>query len=227
MPRRAASHDNEPLGVEQLLLVVDNCTEYHIVSIDIHTPTHTVGQTVGLLKDFLEHEMGIASALYLSEINVYGLYFGVQLAIKYIDYVEFLALSYHGNVAVFEINHLVGVFYYGTCVRSEEEFVVADAHHKRALFACCDYLVGVALVQQGYCIGANHLMESQLHGSEQIEVLAFLDIFNQLHEHFRVGVGTKLDAFRHQLVLQIGIILYYSVVDNGEIFRLGVVRVSV
>ena len=66
MPRRAAGHDDHTLGSQQLAPVVDECRERDMGALYIDAPAHAVSQALRLLKDFLEHEVGVAALLYLA-----------------------------------------------------------------------------------------------------------------------------------------------------------------
>ena len=44
-----------------------------MISLYIHTTTHAIGQAFGLLKNLLEHKVGITTFLYLTKIDIYCL----------------------------------------------------------------------------------------------------------------------------------------------------------
>ena len=71
MPGSTASHNDDALGLKQLSTVVYQSRQGNVVTFHIDTSTHTVGQTFGLLEDFLQHEVGITTLLNLSEVDVY------------------------------------------------------------------------------------------------------------------------------------------------------------
>ena len=227
MPAGATRHDDDALGVEQLTTVVDECRESDVVGFYVHPASHAVGEAFGLLEYLLEHEVRIATLLYLTQIDVYGLYLELLFLIEYAHHLQFLAQSQHGYVAVVKIYHLVGILDDGTCVGAKEELAVAYSHHQRTLLARRYDLVGGRLVQYGDGIGTYHLMECHLDGSQQVEVLLVLDIFHQLYEHLRIGVRTECHAFVDKILLYVGIILYYAVMDDGKILGFGIVRMGV
>lgn len=180
-----------------------------------------------MLKDLLEHEVGEAPFLDLSEVDIDGLDLGQQFLIIYIDDLQLLAGFHHGDVAVLEIDDLVGKLDDGAGVRSEEKLPLAYAHHQRALLARCDDGVGMATVEQGDGIGAYDLMEGQLDGRQQFDLLALLDVLDELHEHLRIGIGTETDALLLQACLDLGIVFDDAIVDDGQVARLRVVGVGV
>ena len=80
--------------------------------------------------------------------------------------------------------------------------------------------VGVAMVEDGNGVGAYHLVECQLDGSEQVEFLFFLNELDELYEHFRVGVRHERDALGLKPASELGIVFDDAIVNDGEIFRL-------
>ena len=85
----------------------------------------------------------------------------------------------------------------------------------------------MATVEQGDGIGAYDLMEGQLDGRQQFDLLALLDVLDELHEHLRIGIGTETDALLLQACLNLGIVFDDAVVDDGQVVRLRVVGVGV
>ena len=171
--------------------------------------------------------MGIAALLYLSEVDIHGLYLGIYLAVVYVHHLEFLAATYHRDVAVLEIHHLVGVFNQRTCIGTDEEFILAYSHHEWRLLACSHYLVGIVAVEHCNGVGSNHFVQGQLHGSKQVGGFLLSNIFYELHKHLGVGVADKLHSLSQQLGLEVGIVLDDTVVNNGEIFRHGIVGMGI
>ena len=51
MPGGTTGNDDETLGIQQLLFIVNNSGEDDIVCVHIDTSTHTVCQTLWLLED--------------------------------------------------------------------------------------------------------------------------------------------------------------------------------
>ena len=87
-----------------------------MVGLYVHAATHAVGQALGLLEDFLQHEVRVAALLYLSQVQVYFLHFQVLLHAADADHLEFLVQPYHGYVIVLQVDHLVGVLHDGRSV---------------------------------------------------------------------------------------------------------------
>ena len=140
--------------------------------------------------------MLVAAFLDLSEVDVYFLHFQFLFFAEDAHHLQLLAEPDDGDVSILQIDHTVGVFDDGAGIRTNEELVVADAHHQRTLLAGGDDLTRVALVDDGDGVGSDDLIECHLHGLEQRELLLGHDVLHQLHQHFRIGVALELDAFR-------------------------------
>ena len=89
-----------------------------MVSLNIYTTTHTVRQTLGLFKDFLQHEMWVSALLYLTQIDVNRLHSQLLFFTKNTDNLQFFTTLDKGNVSILEIHHLIRVFYDRTGIRA-------------------------------------------------------------------------------------------------------------
>ena len=132
---------------------------------------------------------------------------------------QVLSATQHGDIPVFQIHHLVGIFHDRTGIRTQEELILADAYHQRTLLAGCDNLIRIALIDDSDGIGANHLIERHLYRCQQVELLLLLDILDELHQHLRVGIRLKLHALGLQFGLQVGIVLDDTIMDDSQILR--------
>ena len=175
VPRGSAGHDDDALGLQHLPAVVNECRKCHVVGLQVHTTTHAVRQALGLLEDFLQHEVRIAALLNLAEVDIDGLHLQFLLLAEDAQHVHLLTAADDGDVAVFEIHHLVSIFHDWTGIRAEKELVLANAHHERTLLAGGDDLVRFALVEHSDGIGADHLIERHLHSLQQRQVLLHHD----------------------------------------------------
>ena len=132
---------------------------------------------------------------------------------------QVLSATQHSDVPVFQIHYLVGIFHNRTGIRTKEELILTDAYHQRTLFASCDNLIRVALINDGDGIGANHLIEGHLYSCQQVELLLLLDVLDELHQHLRVGIRLKLHALGLQFCLQVGIVLDDTIMNDSQILR--------
>ena len=198
-----------------------------MVCLHVHTATHAVRQTLRLLKYLLQHEVGIASFLDLAEVDVDSLYLQVLLLTEDAHHMKILSTTDHGNVTILKIDHLVGIFHDWTGVGTQEELILTDTHNERALLSGGNDLIGVVLVEHGDGVGTNHLIQGNLYGSQQIQMLMLLDVFNQLHQHLGIGIAHKVYTLCLQFLLQVGVVLDDAIVDDGQILRLGVMWMGI
>ena len=232
VPRGAAGADDDAAAVEELLLVVDDAGEEHVFVNHVESATDAGAQGVGLLPDFLEHEVGEAALLEFVEVHLEGDELRGLLDVAEVGDVEPAGAVHEGNLLVVEVDDLVGVLDDGGGVGAEVELgaaVVALAHadDEGAALAGADQTVGVALLDDGDGIGADDVLEGQLGGGEEVAVVRVLHVFHQLDEDLGVGVGAEGDAVRLHHSAQRLVVLDDAVVHEGEVLRLRVVRVCV
>ena len=227
MPGSTASHNDDALSLQQLTTVVNQSRQGNMVTFHIDTSTHTVGQTFGLLEDFLQHEVGITTLLNLAEVDVYLLDSQLLLLAQDTDYFQFLTQTNNGNVAILQIDHLISIFDDRTGITTQEELTVANANHQRTLLAGSDNLAGITLVDNGNGISTDDLIEGYLNGLQQRELLLHHDILHQLHQHLGIGIRLEMDAFLDKLRLDVGIVLNDAIVDNSQVMTFRIVRMRI
>ena len=198
-----------------------------MVSLNIYTTTHTVRQALGLFKDLLQHKVWESTLLYLTQIDVNRLHSQFLFFTKNTDNLQFFTTLDKGNVSILEIHHLIRVFHDRTGVRTQEKLILTDTYYQRTLLTGCHNLVWITLVENGNGIGANHLIEGHLYCCQKVQVLMLFDIFDQLYQHLRIRIRNKLHALGLELRLQLGIILNDTIVDNGQIARLGIMGMGI
>ena len=171
--------------------------------------------------------MRIAALLNLTQIDVNGLDLRGKLGVVDIDNLELLTALDHGNVPVLEIYHTVGIFNNRTGVGTDEELIVTDTYHQRTLLSGRDDGIGITFVENGNGIGTDHLMQHQLDGCEQIEVLLHLYVFHELHQHLCIGIAPERHALLLQLPFQVGIVLNDTIMDDGQVLGLRKMRMGI
>ena len=87
-----------------------------MVSFQIDAPAHAIGKALGLFEYLFEHEMSIAALFYLAQLNVYRFNFRTQLPVIDIHHFQLLALANDSNVAILQIDHLIGILDDGACI---------------------------------------------------------------------------------------------------------------
>ena len=208
--------------------MVDDRRKRHVVGIYVDAPAHAIKQAIRLLENLLEHEIRIASLFQLAKIDVHRFHRRVHARVVHIHHLQLVSGTDDGDVPVFQVHHLVSVFHNRSGIRGQIKLIVApDAHHQRTALACGDDLFGMPFVQYRDGIGTDDLMQGHLHGTQQIQIIAHLDIFNELHQHFGIRLAAELHAALLQTFLQRGIVLDDAVMDQRQVARCRIMGMGV
>ena len=208
--------------------MVDDGRKRHVVGIHVDTPPHAVAQAVGLLEDFLEHEERVASFLQLAEVDVHRLHGGMHPGIVHVHHLQLMSRTDDGDVPVFQIYHLVRIFHDRRGIRSQVKVIVMpDTDHQRTTLARRDNLFGMPLVENGYGVCADNLMQGHLHGPQQRQVIVHLNIFDKLHQHLRIRLAAESHPALDQAFLDGGIVLDDSVMYQRQIARSRIVGMGI
>src|SRR5690606_16738287 len=133
-----------------------------------------------------------------------------------------------GNVAVFQINDLIG----GTCqcqgVGSQEILVIAQTHYQGRTLAGTNHTMRLVAAEHSNGVSPFQTAHCTLHSIEQIVVVQVVD---QVGNHFSVGLAFKHITLLLQLGAQLVVVFNNAVVHQGNarVFRVftGNVRVSI
>ena len=217
VPAGAASHDDDAPCACQLLAEVDDGTEGDAVALHIDASTHAVAQAVGLFEDFLHHKERVAALLQLAEGDINLLHLGMLCLVVDVHHFQLLAQLQNSDVAVVQIDHLIGIFRYGAGIGSQVEIAVStETHDQRRALAGADDGVGVLAVEDGNGVSAYHLMQCHLHRFEQREVVAHHDMFDELHQHLGVRDTLERNAACHEVLFDGGVVLDDAVMDESQ-----------
>jgi len=143
MPRGAAGGNDDTLGIEETLLVVDESREGDVVMLDIDPPAHRIGKRARLLKNLLDHKMRVTTLLQLGERKLQPFDFGCLADIADSGDVKFFATLKCNHLLIVDIDHLVGIFDNGGGIGSKEILVLTDTDHQRTALAGGNDDVGV------------------------------------------------------------------------------------
>ena len=109
VPGGAASADDEALGPENLLAMVDDAGELDRAELGVEPSLHGVAQCARLLEYLLEHEVGEAALLDFVEAELELADDGGLLDVLEVGYLEFLSALDVGDLPLSEVHDLVGV----------------------------------------------------------------------------------------------------------------------
>ena len=138
VPGSAASSDDDALGFEKTLPVINETGQGDIVHIDVHAASHRIGQGARLLEDLFEHEVRITAFLQLRERHLQLLDFR-----RLVDVVDggdvYLFAQFEAHyLLVLDIDDLVRIFDNRCSIGSEEELVLTDTDNERTTLSGCD-----------------------------------------------------------------------------------------
>ena len=232
MPRGAAGADDNAAGIDELVAMLDDAAQRNLLALGVQAALDAGAQGAGLLPNLLQHEVRETALLQLVERKAEGVHLRRLVHLLQVDDVNLAAAIHVGNLLVLEVNDLLRVLHDGRGVAAEVELLLstgvgADTNHQRRPLAGAHQLVGMVLLQDGYGIGADDVLQGALHGGEEVALLGLLRILDELHQHLGVGVGAEVVALLLQLGAQRLVVLDDAVVHQREILALAQVRVGV
>ena len=166
---------------------------------EIHAAAKGGFDDIGLLVDFLEHEMFVARLLGLHRTPVDSLHAAFDLLpANGLDARSRRAQL--GDVAVFQEDHLAGVGQERWDITATEGLAVANAHHKRRAVARGDDHVGLGTGDHRNGVGADDLRERLPDGLKERGRASRKLAMDQVRNDLRVGVREEPYAAALQLV---------------------------
>ena len=227
MVGNGAEHDTHlSLLLTGCIVAISHYTSFHCAA--NYTATHTVTKALWLLKNFLQHKVRETALLYLTEINVYGLYLRVEFNVLDVHHLQFLTEAHHSDVTILQINYLICIFDDRTGIRTEIKLtILSDTYNQRTLLTGSNDLIRATLIKNSDSVGSDYLTESHLNGSQQVEIFLYLNIFNQLNENLSIRLALKLYSLSNEILLDTGIVFYDSIMNHGKVLARGIMRVSI
>ena len=174
MPAGAAGHnlhfaERAELGRRDVHLVEENATR-----ILTHAAQHGVPHGARLLKNFLEHEVFVATLFGHDRVPQHMLYLtlhGVTVEIGQLHAVP----GENGHVAVSQEEHIPRVTQNRRYIGSDEVFVCAQPDHHRGAFPRRHNLMRIATAEYRKCKHAAQLLYRHPHGFFQVAGEGFFD----------------------------------------------------
>ena len=137
-----------------------------------------------LLKNLLEHEVGIAALFCGGHIPVHmavGLINGVHLVIEKVDTLR----RQHGDLAVLHVNNVPGMPDDRRYIGGDEIFPLAAADDKRAVLTGGDKSIGIVGTDDAESVGALNAPQHTAHGLQHIMAFPVMEL-QKLGHYFRV-----------------------------------------
>ena len=222
-----AEHDTHlSLLLAGCIVAISHYASFHCAA--NYTATHTVTKALWLLENFLQHEVRETALLYLTEINVYGLYLRVEFNVLDVHHLQFLTEAHHSDVTILQINHLICIFDDRTGIRTEIKLsILSDTYNQWTLFTGSNDLIRVTLIKNCDSVSSDYLPESHLNGSQQVKFFLNLNIFNQLDKNLCICLASELYSLGNEILLDIGIVFNDSIMNHGKVLARRIMRVSI
>ena len=221
--RGAAADEDDAVELRQIARRGAHAGEHGRTEIEIESAADGVAERVGLLVDFLEHEV-VETALFRGGgiKGELGDLAGDRDVVEVAD-IDGIGAD-NGDVVVVQIDHALGVGDDGGSVGRDDGFSLADADNDGAAAAGGDDLVRLAGGQHGDAEGALDLVERVADGLEEVALVA---IPYQMREDFGVGLGVEVMALPLKPGAEGAVVFDDSVVDERDVAGLVEVRVGV
>ena len=195
--RRAAAEDLDALDVEQVARAQVQTAEVRGAELQVETALQRPLARLGLLEDLLEHEVLVRAAVVRLVAPLHGVRALVGRPI--VERAGLVAAGVdHGDLAVVEIDDLLGVAHQRRDVGGDEHLALADADHHRAAVARRDDAVGLARVEHRDAVRPVDRHQRLAH--RLVELAA--DRLDEMRQHLAVGLGAKDVPLRLQLGAQ-------------------------
>ena len=210
MVRGAAGHDKHLAQILDLLLCQGDVVQHDFPAPD--TGGDGLPKSLGLLADFLHHEVLVAALFRRGDIPLDALRFlldGLQLLVVEVDGVP----GENGNLLVLQPVDVPGAGEDGRHVAGDIVLPFPDADDQGAVLPHGENAVRAVGADDAQRVAALHLGDDFLNGLQHV---AFVVVFQHLGHHFRVGVGDELHAPADEMVFQVQVILDDAVVHHGE-----------
>ena len=220
MPAGSAGHDDEPLGFGPHGLVVVDSSHADGAMSESEAATQAVGDGLGLLVDFLEHEMLVPALL--NGLKGHFEFSDDRRDLVVLDGPDFQPSGERdaGHFFVFEIDHVFRVLDDGGGVGGDEILPFTNADDEGARLAGENQLIRPCDVHDGNGVGADNLIQGDTGGFEQVQFLtAPHDLGDEVDEDFGVGVAVKGMSTRNQGLLQRTVVLNDAGCGSARVVR--------
>ena len=221
--RRAAGDHIDAAQAAQIALI-----ELHIVQHDAAVADpwiDRIAQGLGLVVNFLEHEVRIAALLRSGHLplDVLGrLAHGRAVCVIELRGV----LREHDHIAVVEIHDAARIRQDGRDIRGNEVLSLAEAEDQRTVLLDGDHGIRPVGAEDAERIAALDPAERQADGLHQI-VFLFIIVFQQIGNDLRVRLGAERLALLQQELLQRQEILNDAVVHDADAAVCGHLRMRI
>ena len=220
---RTAGHQIDLTDIFQIRLIQLQALKHHLSIPD--TGIDGIPQSLGLLKDLLEHKVVIATALRCGKFPGNGfmlLFHRVTLSVQ--EYHIFGIEDSH--ITVIHIGNRLGIFQNGRNIRCNKVFSISEAKDQRRILLHRNYRSRAVFThdrQRETALQTGHSQPNRCH-----KVLALVIIIaNEVGNHFRIRIGTELDTVVLQSCPKYRFIFNNTVVNDSDLAGIGQMGMAV
>ncbi len=155
--------------------------------IKLNAPTQTVHNDSRLLKNFFEHKMGVV--FFFDRLKTHGQFvhfFGNWLILDCFNIVSITPHNRH--LTIVEIDHFRRMLNHRGCIGGNKHLPVSQAEKQRRPLSRHINPIGLIKVDDGQAVGSNNLLQSQLDGPLKAHSTVIENLFNEVNDHFRIGI---------------------------------------
>ena len=213
MVGRAAGDDDDAADIADLLGRHGQILQYH------PSPLQSGGGSLpngaGLLKDLLEHKVGIAPLFGSVDLPIHMMMLLGHLIAEGIIHGDAIRRQ-HGHLSVLHISDIPGMADDRSDIGGDEALPLAEAQQKRRVLAHGNEPVRCVGGHDAQSVGTLHGVDHPPDGLHHVSTL-FIVVVQKLHHHLGVGLGTKLIALVQELAFQLRKVLDNTVVHHRNV----------
>ena len=181
-----------------------------------------------MLVNLLQHEVVVPALFQRGNLQFNGLDFRGDFSVADGADGQFAVPRHRGDFLIFQVDHIFGVRHNGCGVRPHKEVVVAPhADHERACLAGGHQAVWMGFVEHHNGVCAHHLLEGDTHGVRKVKACGVHDLFDEMRQHFGVGVADEGVPSVGEQLFERFVILNDAVVNHRDFALAPHVRVGI
>mmetsp|Transcript_78982 Transcript_78982/g.223532 ORF Transcript_78982/g.223532 Transcript_78982/m.223532 type:complete len:648 (-) Transcript_78982:157-2100(-) len=246
---RTASADDDPLRIAQAVQSGPVAKVFHgllqaakldlprlrLLRVVVEPPAHDVAERVGLVHDFLQHEVLVAALLDLVQRHLQvddGVVPGLRLVLQVrvvLDRRDLVGLPADlDEVALPEVHDILGVLDDGGRVAPQHVLVLPHAEQQRGALPGADEQVRVVLEDEDDPVGPLHHLQGPRDDPALLQLRHLVPhALHQVRQALGVRLALEDVALLLQLLLERLVVLDHAVVHDGYGAVVGDVRVRV
>ena len=216
MPAGAARRQVDQVCIQQPTLPILQAAQLDLSTGIVHPAPQSIGDGAVLLKDFLQHKVGLSPFFKLLQRQV-DLLLGLLHRLIGVDAHHLIvAGGHHGQLVISQVDHVPRVGHNGGGVRRDEHLALADTQYQGAAQPRGYQDVGIITAHDYDPIRAYHVGERQPHRLAEGETGLPIDMADVGRQHLRIGVAGEHRTLTLQKLLEGAVILDDAVMHQPD-----------